>query len=141
MVGLDLDIDGEEESAMSIVPTPTTTLSLDEINPASFDFWLRDDVEGDCEWHAPVPGTDVAIMLALAHVLATESLADREFLSTYCTGYDRFERYLLGLDDGIAKSPRWASEICGLPADTIREYRSYGKRAEGNAQQGQERHR
>ena len=31
---------------MSIVPTPTTTLALDEINPASFDFWLRDDVEG-----------------------------------------------------------------------------------------------
>ena len=31
---------------MSTVPTPTTTLTLDEINPASFDFWLRDDVEG-----------------------------------------------------------------------------------------------
>ncbi len=61
---------------------------------------------GDCEWHAPVPGTDVAIMLALAHVLATESLADRDFLSTYCTGYERFERYLLGVDDGVAKSPR-----------------------------------
>ena len=42
-------------------------------------------------------------MLALAHVLATESLADRDFLSTYCTGYDRFERYLLGVDDGIAE--------------------------------------
>ena len=41
---------------------------------------LRDDVDGDCEWLAPVPGTDVAIMLALAHVLATESLADRDFL-------------------------------------------------------------
>ena len=50
---------------------------------------------------APVPGTDVAIMLALAHVLATESLADRDFLGTYCTGYDRFERYLLGADDGV----------------------------------------
>ena len=70
---------------------------------------LRDDVEGECEWHAPVPGTDVAIMLALAYVLATESLADRDFLNTYCTGYDRFERYLLGLDDGVAKSPQWAS--------------------------------
>ena len=58
---------------------------------------LRDDVEGDCEWLAPVPGTDVAIMLALAHVLATESLADRAFLDRYCVGYDRFERYLLGL--------------------------------------------
>jgi cytochrome P450 len=30
---------------MSTVPTPTTSLTLDEINPASFDFWLRDDVE------------------------------------------------------------------------------------------------
>ena len=80
---------------------------------------LRDDVEGECEWHAPVPGTDVAVMLALAFVLATESLADRDFLSTYCTGYDRFERYLLGLDDGVAKSPQWASAICGLPADDL----------------------
>ena len=66
---------------------------------------------------APVPGTDVAIMLALAYVLATESLADRDFLDTYCTGYDRFERYLLGTDDGVPKSPQWASAICGLPAD------------------------
>ena len=31
---------------MSTIPTPTTALTLDEINPASFDFWLRDDVEG-----------------------------------------------------------------------------------------------
>ncbi|MET0698633.1 MAG: molybdopterin-dependent oxidoreductase [Mycobacterium sp.] len=81
---------------------------------------LRDDVAGDCEWLAPIPGTDVAIMLALAHVLATESLADREFLATYCTGYDRFERYLLGTDDGVPKSPEWAADICRLPAETLR---------------------
>src|SRR5947208_3358709 len=31
---------------MSLVPTPTTRLALDEINPAGFDFWLRDDVHG-----------------------------------------------------------------------------------------------
>jgi len=31
---------------MSDVPVPTTTLALDEINPGSFDFWLRDDVDG-----------------------------------------------------------------------------------------------
>ena len=31
---------------MSTVPTPTTALPLDEINPASFDFWMRDDVHG-----------------------------------------------------------------------------------------------
>src|SRR6478609_3501907 len=80
---------------------------------------LRDDVDGDHEWHAPVPGTDVAVMLALAHVLATELLADRDFLNTYCTGYERFERYLLGTDDGVPKSPAWASAISGLAAQDL----------------------
>lgn len=80
---------------------------------------LRDDVDGDCEWLAPRPGTDVAIMLALAHVLATESLADRGFLDRYCTGYDHFERYLLGLDDGVPKSPQWAAGISGLRAEDL----------------------
>lgn len=68
-----------------------------------------------------MPGTDVAIMLALAYVLATEALADRAFLDRYCTGYDRFERYLLGLDDGVPKSPEWVEPICGLPADQLTE--------------------
>ncbi len=31
---------------MSDTPIPTTSLALDEINPGSFDFWLRDDVDG-----------------------------------------------------------------------------------------------
>ncbi|OPX08983.1 molybdopterin guanine dinucleotide-containing S/N-oxide reductase [Mycobacterium sp. AT1] len=80
---------------------------------------LRDDTTGDCEWLAPVPGTDVAVMLGLAHVLATTGLADRDFLATHCTGYPRFERYLLGLVDGVAKSPEWAAEISGLPAESL----------------------
>ena len=78
---------------------------------------LRDDVDGDCEWLAPVPGTDVAIMLALAHVLATEGSPTATSSPTYCTGYERFERYLLGTDDGVPKSPQWAAAISGLPAD------------------------
>ena len=80
---------------------------------------LRGDVDGDAEWLPAIPGTDVAIMLALAHVLATEGLADREFLTTYCTGYDRFERYLLGTDDGVPKSPQWAAAICGLDPEVL----------------------
>lgn len=80
---------------------------------------LRDDVDGDCDWLALRPGTDVAVMLGLAYVLATEGLADRKFLDTYCTGYQRFERYLLGHDDGIPKSPEWAAHISGLNADTL----------------------
>ena len=80
---------------------------------------LRDDVDGECEWFAPVPGTDVAIMLALAHVLAVEGLADRAFLDGYCTGYDRFERYLLGTDDGVPKTPQWAATLSGLAAEDL----------------------
>lgn len=81
---------------------------------------LRDDADGDSRWLAPVPGTDVAIMLALAHVLATENLLDRGFLATYCTGYDTFERYLLGIEDGTPKSPEWAAPLCGLSAGALR---------------------
>lgn len=89
---------------------------------------LRDDIaaiagplDDRCRWLAPVPGTDVAIMLGLAYVLATESLADRAFLGRYCTGYERFERYLLGLDDGIPKTPEWAAALSGLAAGDLRD--------------------
>jgi len=82
---------------------------------------LRDDIEGDCQWLPARPGTDVAIMLAMAHVLATENLVDREFLDHYCVGYDRFERYLLGVDDGVPKSANWAATISGLHADDLVE--------------------
>ncbi|MFZ2526630.1 MAG: molybdopterin-dependent oxidoreductase [Rhodococcus sp. (in: high G+C Gram-positive bacteria)] len=80
---------------------------------------LRDDLHGDAEWLAPRPGSDVAIMLALAYVLATEDLADRGFLDRYCTGYDKFEDYLLGRSDGTPKTPQWAAELSGLDAGTL----------------------
>lgn len=80
---------------------------------------IRSDVYGEHEWLAPRPGTDVAIMLALGYVLATEGLADREFLDRYCTGYDRFEEYLLGRTDGVPKTPEWAAGLSGIPAGTL----------------------
>ena len=80
---------------------------------------LRDDVDGECDWIAPIPGTDVAIMLALAFVLASEDLHDAAFLNRYCVGYERFEDYLLGRSDGIAKDPHWAQEISGVSAETL----------------------
>lgn len=82
---------------------------------------LRDDIDGVATWLAPRPGSDVAVMLALAYVLATEKLHDTAFLDAYCTGYDTFERYLLGDTDGIAKTPAWASDKSGLEPDVIVE--------------------
>lgn len=72
-------------------------------------------------WLPLRPCTDTALMLGLAHTLAAEKLADRAFLERYCEGYEKFERYLLGLDDGQAKSADWAAGITAVPAPTIRE--------------------
>lgn len=71
------------------------------------------------EWLAPRPNTDTALMLALAHVLIAENLADRAFLERYTVGFERFAAYLAGESDGIAKSPAWAAAITGLPAARI----------------------
>lgn len=83
---------------------------------------VRDDLGDfvDAQWLAVVPGTDVAMMLGLAHVLVDEGLHDRVFLDRYCTGYERFERYLLGTDDGQPKTPEWAESISGIAPDTLR---------------------
>ena len=44
----------------------------------------------------------------------TESSSTR-----YCIGYERFEHYLLGGDDGVPKTPQWAAAISGSPADRL----------------------
>ncbi|HYZ00549.1 MAG TPA: molybdopterin-dependent oxidoreductase, partial [Candidatus Binatia bacterium] len=82
---------------------------------------LRDDLPGEvgAEWIPIRPATDVALMLALAHTLVREGLHDREFLDRCTAGYERFERYLLGETDGVAKSPRWAEETTGISAGEI----------------------
>ena len=70
---------------------------------------------------APRPHTDTALMLGLAHTLATEKLHDRAFLDRFCVGYPRFEAYLLGQGDGQPKDAAWAAAICGVEAERIRD--------------------
>ncbi len=83
---------------------------------------LRDDLPTaiEAEWHPIRPGTDVPLMLGMAHTLVAEDLLDRAFLERYCVGYAVFEAYLAGRTDGQPKDAAWASAICGLPAETIR---------------------
>jgi biotin/methionine sulfoxide reductase len=75
--------------------------------------------QAKAEWIAPRPGTDAALMLALAYVLDEEALADRSFLRTHTTGYDTFIDYVRGKLDGQPKTPRWAADICDVSAETI----------------------
>ncbi|WP_420014288.1 molybdopterin-dependent oxidoreductase [Sulfitobacter sediminis] len=81
----------------------------------------RTDAPDGCEWMAVRPGSDTALMLALAYVLETENLVDRDFLGRCTTGYDRFRPYLLGETDGLPKTPDWAAPLTGVAADTVRE--------------------
>ncbi len=82
---------------------------------------VRDDLtEGlNADWLPLRPNTDTALMLALAHTVWTEGLADRAFLDRYTIGMDRFLPYLLGECDGQPKSAEWAAQITGLAAERI----------------------
>ena len=84
---------------------------------------LRSDMmdELGADWLAPRPGTDPAIMLAIAHTLYTEGLHNAAFLDRYTVGFEKFLPYLLGESDGIPKDADWAAPICELSADTLRD--------------------
>ena len=91
----------------------------------------------DAKWVPIRPGTDMAAMMAMAYVMLEEdedgSLIDWDFLDRCCLGQDKdhmpedakadenFFDYLRGEYDGVPKTPEWAEEITGVPADTLRE--------------------
>jgi biotin/methionine sulfoxide reductase len=82
---------------------------------------LRDDLpdEANANWVPIKVGTDVALMLALAHTLLVEELWDKAFVARYCEGFEPFQRYLRGCEDGTPKDAAWAANITGMAAATI----------------------
>ena len=91
-------------------------ICIDPMRSETLDFF------GDsAEWIAPHMGTDVAMMLGIAHTLVEKGWHDTEFLTRCTTGFDKFADYLTGKTDGIAKTAEWAAAICGVDAAKIRE--------------------
>jgi biotin/methionine sulfoxide reductase len=84
---------------------------------------IRADIDDslNAQWLAIRPGTDIALLIAIAKTLTDEQLADASFIEQYTVGIDEFQNYINGVEDGIAKDADWASDICAVPADQIRE--------------------
>lgn len=92
--------------------------------------YICPDVNYGCAVHAdkwiPVlPNTDTALQLAIAYVWLTEGTYERKYLETHAVGFDNFAYYVLGGEDGIAKTPKWAEEKCGVPSRQIKALARY----------------
>jgi anaerobic dimethyl sulfoxide reductase subunit A len=85
------------------------------------------------EWIPIRPGTDTAMMTAMAYVMLTEELHDKGFIGGHCIGFDgtqmppgfegeeTYSEYVLGTRDGVPKTPQWAEAITGIAAEKIVE--------------------
>ncbi len=88
---------------------------------ASYDAW----------WIPIKPNTDAAMLAGMAHYIFANNLQDQDFINRFCLGVDagtmpewaqgqeNFKDYIMGMSDGVPKTPQWASEICGVPAEDI----------------------
>ena len=87
------------------------------VDPRKTDLVRSPHIEAD--YHLPLqPGTNVAVINAMGHVVATEGLIDREFVSERCdpVSFAAWEEVIRGEEN----SPEAAERSSGVPAGEIR---------------------
>jgi anaerobic dimethyl sulfoxide reductase subunit A len=98
------------------------------------DVWFNPTAQSYVDQWIPIrPGTDGALMEALAYHMIENNLQDQDFLDRCTVGFDaehmpadakvneNFKDYILGAYDGLPKTPEWASPITGVPVETIKQ--------------------
>jgi anaerobic selenocysteine-containing dehydrogenase len=75
---------------------------------------IRTLTADDCDqFIQPLPGTDIAMMLAMMHVIIRDDLIDHEWVAAHTLGFDE-------LAASVADAtPAWAAEQCDIEADVI----------------------
>ena len=76
----------------------------------------RSDTAEKCHRHiAPLPGTDGALALGLAHVLIREGWLDRDYIARHTLGFDALAARAEAFD------PQRVARICGIGADEVEQ--------------------
>ncbi len=65
------------------------------------------------EWIRIRPGTDLALLLAMAHVIIKEGLYQKEFVEKYTEGFEEWANKVKDY------TPEWAAEKTSIPKDVI----------------------
>ena len=69
------------------------------------------------DWHLqPLPGTDVALMLAVVHILIRDQHVDHEYVREHSVGFQELA------SEASAWSPSRVAAICGLSIDDIERF-------------------
>jgi len=85
------------------------------------------------KWLPIIPGTDAALAAAIAYEWIVNATFDKDYIDTHTIGFDEehlpegapagssFKNYILGVADGVPKTPKWAEEITGIPSRVTKE--------------------
>ena len=88
--------------ARLVVIDPIRTLTAEAIDTDRGDRFIQ-----------PLPGTDIAMMLAMMHVIIRDGLTNDEWIVEHTLGYDELRAAVADW------TPERASAVCGVEADTI----------------------
>ena len=77
---------------------------------------MRTMTAESADWFVqPLPGTDVALMLAMMHVLVRDNLVDQEWVAAHTVGYDDLVAHV------AEWTPERAAAVCGLAAADVEQ--------------------
>ena len=72
------------------------------------------------KWIPILPNTDAALYLAIAYYWIKNDTYEKEYVETHVIGFDKFKAYIMGEEDGVPKTPQWASKKTGIPSRVIK---------------------
>ena len=73
------------------------------------------------KWIGPRPGTDSALMEAIAYVWLTEDTYDKDYVKKHVHRFEEWADHILGKGaDKTPKTPQWAQDVSGVRAPVIK---------------------